>query len=253
MTNVYEAVDGVFEQIATMEGHESEVKCVTWQRGGSLVATCARDKVIWIWESIEPSAQGMGSDITDFECVTVLQGHTQDVKCVRWHPSEPLLVSASYDETLKVWEEGTDDWNCTSTLKDHNATVWSCVFDGSGERFASCSDDGVLMIWKRFSKSDNKWQRVCTLQGYAKRALYSVDWCQISDLIACAGADNNILVFKQSPMDVAEGPLENYDLEFKAEQAHGSDVNCVSWNPVQPGMLASAGDDGIVKLWQWID
>ena len=31
--------------------------------------------------------------------------------------------------------------------------------------------------------------------------------------------------------------------------AHKSDVNCVSFNPVYPNMLASASDDGLIKLW----
>jgi WD40 repeat protein len=33
------------------------------------------------------------------------------------------------------------------------------------------------------------------------------------------------------------------------ENAHEADVNCVSWHPLQPNLLASCGDDGVVKLW----
>lgn len=33
-------------------------------------------------------------------------------------------------------------------------------------------------------------------------------------------------------------------------QAHAADVNCVRWHPQQQGLLASAGDDGVVKLWK---
>jgi WD40 repeat protein len=32
----------------------------------------------------------------------VLNGHSQDVKMVTWHPSRDVLVSASYDNSIKV-------------------------------------------------------------------------------------------------------------------------------------------------------
>ena len=32
------------------------------------------------------------NDGEDFECVSVLHEHTQDVKCVRWHPHEEVML-----------------------------------------------------------------------------------------------------------------------------------------------------------------
>jgi WD40 repeat protein len=45
-----------------------------------------------------------------------------------------------------------------------------------------------------------------------------------------------------------EGP--SYRLILKKEKAHDMDINCVRWCPQDPRMLASASDDGTVKLWE---
>lgn len=91
-----------WECISTLEGHETECKSVAYSSTGTLLASCSRDKTVWIWEGERPwisvlfCIDCMRPQIRrlivhpdgDFETISVLMEHTQDVKYVAWHPTE---------------------------------------------------------------------------------------------------------------------------------------------------------------------
>lgn len=118
-----------------LEGHESEIKSVAWSCRGTFLATCSRDKSVWIWETLDSSGGGAGrlggdgaDDEDNLETVAVLQEHEGDVKSVAWHPSEEnCLCSGSYDDVARVWREDADgEWSCVGVCEGHAGTVW-CV------------------------------------------------------------------------------------------------------------------------------
>ena len=179
----------------------------------------------------------------DFECASVISAHSQDVKKVIWHPTQNILVSCSYDDTIKFHKEIDDDWNCYQTLTLHESIIWSIDFNSTGDRLVSCSDDTTIRIWK-VDEKDN-WSCIATLSGYHTRPIYDVSWSSSNNLIATASGDNSICIFKQDLSDT-----EKYQLVEKIEEAHTCDVNSIDWNEVDANTLASSRDDGLIKIWQ---
>lgn len=248
-TAIWDRSGGEFECITTLEGHENEIKSVAWARSGTLLATCSRDKSVWIWEV---------DDEQEFECASVLSIHSQDVKAVVWHPTEEILASCSYDDTIKLYKDAGDDWECFATLESHQSTVWAISFNGRGDRLASCSDDKTVKIWQEYKPGnqyniatkgkDSTWKCVCTLSGYHDRPIYDVKWCPQTGLIATACGDDYIRIFRES--EVSDPQQPSFELYTSVPNAHSGDINSVSWNPKDPGLLASASDDGNVKLWR---
>ncbi|KAJ5138068.1 hypothetical protein N7526_004301 [Penicillium atrosanguineum] len=214
-----------------LDGHDSEVKSVSWSPSGMLLATCARDKSIWIWEDLDDGDN-------NFETVAVMQEHGGDVKCVAWHPVEECLASGGYDDTIRLWREDLDDWGQVACIKKHEGTVWFLNWEGpetmpasessdlqnqwqeqralSGPRLVSCSDDRTVRVWCRLPKetsqpgmsssaatgipsiirpSDVGGGR--TAAHAHELAIYAVAWSQKTGLIASVGADGRIVVYEE--------------------------------------------------------
>lgn len=269
-----------------LDGHESEVKSVSWSAGGNFLASCSRDKSIWIWEEI-------GED--DFETVAVMTEHEGDVKCVSWHPEEEQLASGSYDNDIRIWRED-DDWGCVEILRGHESTVWCLDWEKPhGGRLCSCSSDITIKIWSKSSSTSNaSFSEEAQLPQRHERAIYAVAWSK-DGRIASTGGDGRIVIYKEFPIiteatptngrllpdsdkiPVNDGmapkekgdddgeissnrisdsskPMNEWRVITVIEKAHGLyEINHLCWASRGQGkeedVIVSAGDDGTVKVW----
>lgn len=197
-----------YDCITILEGHENEVKCVEFHPEENILASCSRDKSVWLWDYDEE---------LEFECLETLNDHDQDVKMVKWVPYQyeeasdieklpsfrkRMLASASYDNTIKVFTIDEDDeYYCFQTLKNHSNIVWSLCFSNNGELMFSSSEDSTVKVWKYSKEKENstepgKYEMAVNLSGYHDRAIYSCDYSDKYNLLASAGGDDTLVIYQ---------------------------------------------------------
>ena len=76
-------------------------------------------------------------------------GHTSGINCAVYSPDGQRIVSASDDDTLRIWDAYNGE--CLLTFKGHDDSVNSAAFDPQGQRIVSASDDDTLRIWDAYN------------------------------------------------------------------------------------------------------
>jgi WD40 repeat protein len=75
----------------------------------------------------------------------VLEGPSEDVEWMAWHPTGPALLCGSADCT--AWLYDVSSGECLSVLAGHEGAVTAGTFDGKGKLAVTASDDGSLRVW----------------------------------------------------------------------------------------------------------
>ncbi len=255
-----------------LEGHDSEIKSVGWSCAGNFLATCSRDKSVWIWEDINDSEHsaggggaiggrlgggGGGGGEDDFETVAVLQDHEADVKCVAWHPSDNrFLASASYDETIRLYREDEEegDWLCVAVLRGHEGTVWFVDWEGAGRPFRrrqikgqieDAAEDGRRGEARLISCSDDLTIRVWRRQTSTANGAPPAEGEE-------KGQEEAKKEKKKYPSTIrpsSHSTDEEWIQECILPQRHDRAVYCVSWSK-RSGRVVSTGGDGKIVVYE---
>ena len=132
------------ELVKTLKGHTRQVLDVDFggPRGGTLLASCSSDLTIKLWDPSD-----------DYKNIRTLPGHDHSVSAVRFVPSGAagapssgnLLVSASRDKTLRIWDVSTG--YCLKTLRGHTEWVRDVCPSADGRFLLSAGDDRMPRLW----------------------------------------------------------------------------------------------------------
>lgn len=107
----------------------------------SLAVACD-DGIIKIWTIPETGLE------TSLEEPTVeLKGHLERLYCIQYHPYvKDVLVSASYDRTVKLWNISTQQ--DFKTLRGHENVIFSMKWSPCGTKLATICKDSIIRVYE---------------------------------------------------------------------------------------------------------
>lgn len=158
-----------------------------------------------------------------------LRSHFDCVRALAFHPQEPVLITASEDHTLKLWnlqktvpakKSASLDVEPLYTFRGHNSPVLCLAMSTNGEQCYSGALDGTINCWNlpnaNIDPYDNYDPEVlrAPLEGHSD-AVWSLSVSHTKDLLLSASSDATVKLW--SPQ--SKVPLLQ---TFTAETADGT-------------------------------
>jgi len=174
-------------------------------------------------------AKNTGEHIPTPPEVHSMVGHRDNITAVKFHPEFSLLVTASQDATIKIWDFETGEFE--RTLKGHTNAVQSVDFDHSGSFLVSCSADLTIRLWDFKAYTCLK-----TMKGHDHN-VSAVRFLPSGDQIVSASRDKTIRIWETST-GYCQKTLNGHDDWIRAIEVTDDGT-----------LLASGGHDKTVRVW----
>ncbi|KAI1342011.1 WD40-repeat-containing domain protein [Xylariaceae sp. FL0016] len=257
------------QDVALLKGHDEIIIALDVDWSGHWVATGAKDNTAKVWR-VDPTNKS-------YICWATFPGHAESVGAVALPRAKPVegskahsnpldyppqfLLTGSSDQTIKRWEIPRQQQQSTKsairaayTRKAHDKDINAMDVNNSSTLFASASQDKLVKIW---SVEEGEVQGI--LRGH-RRGVWSVCFAPpgMPVLQGEQGsvAGKGVAITGSGDKTVKLWNLTDYTC-LRTFEGHSHSVLKVAWLNVsspeerakKPILVASAGGDGLVKVW----
>ncbi|MBV9168753.1 MAG: hypothetical protein JOZ81_01550, partial [Chloroflexi bacterium] len=260
---------GVWQPLATLQGHTAAVWAVALSAHGQLAASCALDGAVRVWGSAlaqpghvgdwapraQPAEQARAAPPRVWRPLATLQGHTASVWAVALSADGQLGASSSLDGTVRLWDIRTG--RLLATLQGHAAAVWAVALSADGRLVASGGGDQTVRLWE-----SHTGRPVAILRGHTS-TVYGIALSANGQLAASASEDGTVRLWGTAQAELGH-------LDERAERAqpaeHTGDAPKSVWRALgileghtsgvwavalsaDGQLVASSSLDGTARLW----
>ncbi|KAL5101471.1 hypothetical protein RYX36_005798 [Vicia faba] len=245
-----------------LSGHQKPIHSVSWSPNDEELLTCGVEECVRRW------------DVSTGKCLQIYEKAGAGLVSCTWFPGGKHILSSLSDKSICMWEldgKEVESWKGQKSLKisdlditdDEEVILSICkpntvlLFNRETkvERFIeesqpltsfSLSKDNKFLLVDLLNQEIHLWNiegdpmLVGKYKGH-QRARYIIRSCfggLKQAFIASGSEDSQVYIWHRSsgePIEILPG--------------HSGSVNCVSWNPANPHMLASASDDRTIRIW----
>ena len=189
---------------------------------GSKIAGAGYQNKIKIWE-VETQKK-----------IVELEGHTAGILALDFHPTKPLIVSGSLDQTSRVWNY--DSKTEIKLFTDQTISIHDVKFSPDGTQLATASWDKTI-----FLRSTQDWSTQHELKGHVN-IVNSIDYAADSKTLI-SGAGNNSVGAADNSIICWNAKLGNEICQFTD---HKGEILKVIADPIA-NRFYSASVDGAIK------
>ncbi|KAG4128215.1 hypothetical protein ERO13_D09G007400v2 [Gossypium hirsutum] len=233
-----------------LSGHQKPLSSVSWSPDDRQLLTCGAEEVVRRW------------DVSSGECLHVYEklvlwifSGLNDKSICMWELDGKELECWKGQRTLKISDlEITGDGKqiisiCRETailLLDREAKVERFIEEDQTITSFSLSRDSRFLLINLLNQEIHLWniegdpKLVSKYRGH-KRTRFIIRSCfggLEQAFIASGSEDSLVYIWHRGTGELIE-----------TLPGHSGAVNCVSWNPANPHMLASASDDRTIRIW----
>jgi WD40 repeat protein len=163
----------------TLNGHKDMIRDLVFSQDGKLLASCANDSTLRIWDITTGQEQ---LNIVDSE-------HLFVADVIAFSPDSTHIVGALGNLGIKIWNVKTGELITTLwqiAVNPLNAGVADIIFNSDGRILAASGYDGVIYLW-----STPTYSLLTKLIGHLD-AIYGLDFSPDGKLLASASEDGTV-------------------------------------------------------------
>ena len=231
--------------IAVLTGHNHYVMCANFHPKDDLVVSASLDQTIRVWDvsglkekTVSSTNRGQSSSgasadlfgVNDAVVKFVLEGHDRGVNWVDFHHSQPMIVSASDDRSIKLWRYNESKAWEIDCMRGHTNNVSAVMFHSKQDLIISDGEDKTIRVWDGARR-----QLLHTFRRESDR--FWVLACHKNSNMIAAGHDSGMVIFKldrERPLcgaPLASSTISNYVFVVKNRMltaVNSQDVSQVS-------------------------